>query len=132
MWGAFSCDDLYPIAYTIAFNFDDLYLITMFHFQMMDVPCKEYNGYVWPDTSRQFCTEYRDAFTLFDKRGDNKIDSDQIGDIMRALGLNPTQADVKKIVQEVDPNGETEGLLSYSDRCVQLAPNIGLKIRLNS
>ena len=50
--------------------------------------------------------EYRDAFALFDKRGDGKIDSDQIGDVLRALNLNPTEADVKKIVNEVDPNGE--------------------------
>ena len=51
-------------------------------------------------------TEFRDAFSLFDKRGDGKIDSDQIGDVMRALNLNPTEAEVKKIVHEVDPNGE--------------------------
>ena len=49
--------------------------------------------------------EYRDAFALFDKRGDGKIDSDQIGDIMRALGLNPTEADVKKIIAGIDPTG---------------------------
>lgn len=42
---------------------------------------------------------------MFDKRGDNKIDSDQIGDVLRALGLNPTQQEVKKIVQEIDPKG---------------------------
>ena len=48
-----------------------------------------------------FLLEYRDAFALFDKRGDGKIDSDQIGDVMRALGLNPTEAEVKKIVQEI-------------------------------
>lgn len=51
--------------------------------------------------------EYRDAFALFDKRGDGKIDSDQIGDVLRALNLNPTEADVKKIVNEVDPNGKS-------------------------
>lgn len=50
--------------------------------------------------------EYRDAFSLFDKRGDGKIDSDQIGDVLRALNLNPTEAEVKKIVQEIDPNGK--------------------------
>lgn len=48
--------------------------------------------------------EIHDAFALFDKRGDNKIDATQIGDIMRALGLNPTEAELKKIVKEVDPN----------------------------
>ncbi len=50
--------------------------------------------------------DIHDAFALFDKRGDNKIDATQIGDIMRALGLNPTEAELKKIVKEVDPNGE--------------------------
>ena len=53
--------------------------------------------------------EYRDAFALFDKRGDGKIDSDQIGDVLRALNLNPTESDVKKIVSEIDPQG---GMLS--------------------
>ena len=51
-------------------------------------------------------TEIHDAFALFDKRGDNKIDATQIGDIMRALGLNPTEAELKKIVKEVDPNSK--------------------------
>ena len=41
----------------------------------------------------------------FSERGDGKIDSDQIGDVLRALNLNPTETEVKKIVQEVDPNG---------------------------
>lgn len=50
--------------------------------------------------------EFKDAFALFDKRGDGKIDSEQIGDVLRALNLNPTEADVKKIVNDVDPNGE--------------------------
>jgi myosin light chain 6 len=50
--------------------------------------------------------EFRDAFSLFDKRGDGKIDSDQVGDVLRALGLNPTEVDVKKIVQEIDPDGK--------------------------
>ena len=54
-----------------------------------------------------FLTEYRDAFALFDKRGDNKIDSNQVGDVMRALGLNPTEADVNRLVQEVDPSGQS-------------------------
>ena len=49
--------------------------------------------------------EYRDAFALFDKRGDNKIDSNQLGDVLRALGLNPTEAEVKKTQLEVDPSG---------------------------
>ena len=59
----------------------------------------------WPWLLLPLTLEYRDAFALFDKRGDNKIDSDQIGDVLRALNLNPSEAEVKKIVQEVDPSG---------------------------
>ena len=61
--------------------------------------------------------EYRDAFALFDKRGDNKIDSDQFGDVIRALGLNPTEAEVKKIRQEVDPNGEWSWISPWGRIC---------------
>lgn len=48
-----------------------------------------------------FFAEYREAFTLFDRKGDNKIDYDQIGDVLRSLGLNPTAGEVKKIEKDV-------------------------------
>lgn len=54
---------------------------------------------------RVFDTEYNDVFSLFDKKGDSKIDSAQLGDVMRALGQNPTEADIKKIILELDPDG---------------------------
>ncbi|XP_072020156.1 myosin-2 essential light chain-like [Amphiura filiformis] len=41
--------------------------------------------------------EYLDAFLLFDRRGDNKIEVEQLGDVVRALGQNPTNAEVKKV-----------------------------------
>ena len=57
------------------------------------------------DVSDKDLTDYRDAFSLFDKRGDDKIDSNQIGDLLRALGSNPTEAEAKKIAKELDPDG---------------------------
>lgn len=45
---------------------------------------------------------------LFDRRGDGKIESAQLGEVLRSLGLNPTQADVKKALNEVDPKGDQE------------------------
>lgn len=47
---------------------------------------------------------------LFDRRGDGKIESAQLGEVLRSLGLNPTQADVKKALNEVDPKGDQEFL----------------------
>jgi len=44
--------------------------------------------------------EFKEAFLLYDSRGDDKISVNLIGDVMRALGQNPTESDVKKLVVE--------------------------------
>ena len=43
--------------------------------------------------------EYKDTFSLFDKKGDGKIETSQLGAVIRALGQNPTQADIKRFAQ---------------------------------
>jgi len=40
--------------------------------------------------------EAKDVFILYDDEGDNKIDGTQIGNVIRALGLKPTNAQVTK------------------------------------
>ncbi|KAK2849660.1 hypothetical protein Q7C36_008443 [Tachysurus vachellii] len=42
--------------------------------------------------------DYREAFGLFDRVGDSKVAYNQIADIMRALGQNPTNKEVNKIL----------------------------------
>merc|ERR1712026_656410 len=44
--------------------------------------------------------EFQEAFLLYDSRGDGKIPVSQIGDVVRALGQNPTESEVKKLVVE--------------------------------
>ena len=48
-----------------------------------------------------FHAEYREAFSLFDQHGDGKIDSDQIGSLLRSLNLNPDDEDIEKIEKDV-------------------------------
>ncbi|KAJ0005864.1 hypothetical protein NQD34_015758 [Periophthalmus magnuspinnatus] len=43
-------------------------------------------------------SDYREAFGLFDRVGDNKVAYNQLADIMRALGQNPTNKDVTKLL----------------------------------
>jgi len=43
--------------------------------------------------------EFQETFQLFDNRGDGKIQMNQVGDVLRALGQNPTEAEVKKLTQ---------------------------------
>ena len=44
--------------------------------------------------------EYKEAFQLFDKDNDGKITEEELGIVMRALGCNPTEQDIKDIVSE--------------------------------
>ncbi|KTG47788.1 hypothetical protein cypCar_00001984 [Cyprinus carpio] len=43
-------------------------------------------------------TEFKEAFLLFDRTGDGKIMYNQCGDVMRALGQNPVNAEVLKVL----------------------------------
>ncbi|CAO2581902.1 Myosin light chain 6B [Lemmus lemmus] len=42
--------------------------------------------------------KFKEAFELFDRTGDGKILYSQCGDLMRALGQNPTNAEVLKVL----------------------------------
>ena len=50
--------------------------------------------------------EQKDGFSLFDKVGDNNIEVSQIGEVMRAFGINPTNAQIKKAQDGLDPEGK--------------------------
>ncbi|KAM3862440.1 myosin light chain 1, skeletal muscle isoform [Diretmus argenteus] len=50
------------------------------------------------DFSPDQMEDYREAFGLFDRVGDNKVAFNQVADIMRALGQNPTNKEVKMIL----------------------------------
>jgi len=44
--------------------------------------------------------ELKDAFTLFDNVGDEKVDPGQIIQILQSLGLNPLTADIQKVLKD--------------------------------
>ena len=47
--------------------------------------------------------DFQEAFQLFDQKGDGRVQVSQIGDILRALGQNPTESDVKKLTHNHRP-----------------------------
>lgn len=49
--------------------------------------------------------ECKEAFYLYDRRGDKKVECSQIGEVMRALGTNPTEGEITKIIKSLDPAG---------------------------
>lgn len=52
--------------------------------------------------------EFQETFSLFETRGDGKIDASRLGDVLRALGLNPTEAEVRKLIAEVTQTGQNQ------------------------
>ncbi|KAH8025819.1 hypothetical protein HPB51_012141 [Rhipicephalus microplus] len=50
--------------------------------------------------------ELREAFALFDKNSNGAISTKELGNVMRALGQNPTEAELKDMIAEVDTDGD--------------------------
>lgn len=54
--------------------------------------------------SVQASTNYKEAFALFDKRGNGRVALQSLGDLLRACGQNPTMAEVRE--QEKNVGGD--------------------------
>uniref|UniRef100_A0A8D0AXM0 Myosin, light polypeptide 3, skeletal muscle n=1 Tax=Sander lucioperca TaxID=283035 RepID=A0A8D0AXM0_SANLU len=61
-----------------------------------DPPTQFLSSLSWPD--------FKESFGLFDRVGDNQVAYNQVADIMRALGQNPTNKDVAKILGNPTPD----------------------------
>ncbi|KYQ88535.1 calmodulin-like protein [Tieghemostelium lacteum] len=55
-------------------------------------------------------TLYKDAFNYYDKQKNGKISVQDLGTVMRSAGANPTQAELKDIIKEVD---DGSGFVDY-------------------
>ncbi|XP_074656147.1 calmodulin-alpha-like [Tubulanus polymorphus] len=49
--------------------------------------------------------EIRRSFNLFDRDGDGNISVTELGTALRALGQNPTEAEIRAMVQQADKDG---------------------------
>ena len=47
--------------------------------------------------SSQNTKAYKDAFALFDKKGNGRIPAEALGDLLRAVGQNPTLAEIDEL-----------------------------------
>ncbi len=48
---------------------------------------------------------YKEAFLMYDKNGDSKITLDEFGDVIKNLGLTPSEEQLAKLMQEIDLDG---------------------------
>ncbi|KAJ6656349.1 hypothetical protein lerEdw1_003852 [Lerista edwardsae] len=55
--------------------------------------------------SEEQIAEFKEAFLLFDKDGDGAITTKELGTVMRSLGQNPTEAELRDMINELDADG---------------------------
>lgn len=60
----------------------------------------------------QASTNYKEAFSLFDKRGTGRVSLDSLGDLLRACGQNPTLAEIRDL--EKQAGGDCKSYLPYT------------------
>lgn len=63
--------------------------------------------------------ETREAFLLFDKDNNGTIDTSELGAVMRSLNMNPTDTELKDMINEVDGNGN--GSIEYEEFVAMLS-----------
>lgn len=54
----------------------------------------------------QASTNYKEAFALFDKRGNGRVTLESLGDLLRACGQNPTLSEIQDLEKNI--NGDCE------------------------
>lgn len=67
---------------------------------------KDFQPYTYT-FSLSFCVELIECFEMFDKNRDGTISVEELGSILRALGQNPTKAQVDDIMKKADKNGKS-------------------------
>jgi len=62
--------------------------------------------------SEEQIAEYKEAFHLFDKDGDGKITTKELGTVLRSIGQNPTEKDLSSLIEPTH-----SGLIDFDEFC---------------
>ncbi|XP_063729557.1 uncharacterized protein LOC134857118 isoform X2 [Symsagittifera roscoffensis] len=71
------------------------------------------------DLTKDMLEEWQEAFWLFDRDGDGSITAKEIGAVMRNLGQNPTDEEVRDLMHEVDIDGS--GTIDFDEFLYMMA-----------
>ena len=64
-------------------------------------------------------SDAREVFNYFDTKGDDRVSVRQVGDVLRALGQNPTESEVKKCCAHWnDPGSLVARSLDFTGFCL--------------
>lgn len=57
--------------------------------------------------------EFKEAFSLFDKDGDGAINTKELAQTMKSLGMDPTEGELNEVISEIDTDGH--GTLDFPE-----------------
>jgi calmodulin len=66
-----------------------------------------------PTLNEEKVNEFKEAFEIFDKNKDGYITTKELGDIMKNLGQNPSEAELQDMINEVDIDGN--GTINFKE-----------------
>jgi len=69
--------------------------------------------------SEEQVSEFREAFSLFDKDGDGQITTKELGTVMRSLGQNPSESELQDMINEVD--ADNNGTIDFPEFLTMMA-----------
>lgn len=69
--------------------------------------------------SSQASTNYKEAFSLFDKRGTGRVQLESLGDLLRACGQNPTLAEIRDLEKSAGGDCMWKTFEDYSSILIQ-------------
>ena len=63
--------------------------------------------------SEEQIQEYKEAFSLFDKDLNGSITIKELGAVLRSMGQNPSENDIKEMIDSLDDN--ENGTIEFSE-----------------
>ncbi|KAL7198469.1 hypothetical protein ACSBR2_020874 [Camellia fascicularis] len=95
--------------YLYTYRFDNIshaLSLTSFHFSLpFSLSLSQKTNTMADQLTDDQISEFKEAFSLFDKDGDGCITTKELGTVMRSLGQNPTEAELQDMINEVDADG---------------------------
>jgi len=75
--------------------------------------------------SEEQIQSFKDVFNLFDKDQSGSISTAELGEVMRSLGQNPTEAELQDMVNEVDT--DHSGSIEFQEFMAMMATTVPTK-----
>ncbi len=67
-------------------------------------------------------SEFKEAFTKFEAGNEGAITTKDLGPVMRSLGLNPTDPELQKMIEKVDP--QNTGTIFFPDFLILMSSDL--------